>query len=432
MRILHILSQLPESTGSGLYLQSLVREAASCGHRQHVLVAANRDQTVELPWISAQDTSVVRFDSRELPFLLPGMSDVMPYPTSRFSELSDDKLERYLSVFEAAMRWARRAADPEVVHTNHLWLVTALARKVFADRPLLCSSHGTELRQLMLCPQHAPLVMDRVRRVDRVLALTQHHARQLVDAFGLDEARVVVTGGAINTHLFGPAQSTRTNEFCAVAASSNPVLPSPLPTSGLRMAYVGKLSRAKGLASLLDAVELLRQQPLNFSLLIIGSGSGPEAEALKARARAMGPPVFLLGPMRQPMVADLLRGCHVFVLPSFFEGLPLSVLEALVSGCRVVLTDLPTIHHWPEPGLVSEGIIERVALPRMQSVDEPDPSELPAFARRLAEALALQLRRSVSQPLDVGLLKLSAAFGWDTLFRRIERLYQQLITGEVR
>ena len=76
----------------------------------------------------------------------------------------------------------------------------------------------------------------------------------------------------------------------------------------------------------------------------------------------------------------------MFVLPSFFEGLPLVVIEALACGCKAVVTDLPGIRPW-----ISENIpaapVWYVEPPRMESVDEPVADDLPAFERRLAGAL---------------------------------------------
>ena len=69
-------------------------------------------------------------------------------------------------------------------------------------------------------------------------------------------------------------------------------------------------------------------------------------------------------------LARVLRSSQVFVLPSFFEGLPRVVLEALACGCRIVVTDLPGIDSWLSPELEENGFVERVKLPRLVRVDE--------------------------------------------------------------
>jgi glycosyltransferase involved in cell wall biosynthesis len=418
VRILHVLSQLPDQTGSGIYLQSLLREAADRGHTQHVVAAANRDQQVDLPW--AHGVQLVRFGSGGLPFELPGMSDVMPYPSTRFADLEGQRLDSYLAAFEEALRWGRKVADPELLHVNHLWLVAALSRRLFSDLPLVASCHGTDLRQAALCPQHAERIFADCRRIDRVLALTPYQAGELERVYGIDPGRIVVTGAGINTRLFGPAERARTGEFQAIADD----LGLPVPRSGIRVVYVGKLSAAKGVDSLLDAVELLTAQGRQFSLLLVGSGgAGAEGQRILQRAETLCPPVYALGHREQATVADILRGSHISVLPSFYEGLPLTVMEALVSGCRLVISDLPNLRGWPDPVLVGEDTIVRVPLPQMLAVDTPDPAGLPGYARRLADALARQMDASRYLPLTIQAPALVSELGWDGLFRRIEKIY---------
>ena len=424
MRLLHVLSQLPDRTGSGIYLQSLVQEAAARGHVQGVVAAANKDQQVDTVGLAAEHVSLVRFDSASLPFLLPGMSDVMPYPSTRFSRMSGEQLDQYLSCFEQALRGARRRDEPQLVHVNHLWLVASVARRVFADLPLVVSCHGTDLRQARLCPDLARRVIPACREVDHVLALTPIQARQIEQDYGIDASRISVTGAGVNTRLFHPPEGGRAAALAALRRA-HPDLELPAADRPW-LIYVGKLARAKGVESLLDAVELLQGRGLCFSMLLVGSGSGPQTEQIRQRARSLAPAVSLLGHVPQAAVAALLRACQVFVLPSFYEGLPLSVAEALESGCRVVVSDLPVMQGWPDAALLGEGALERVALPPMRSVDEPHDHGLEAFAGRLAEAISLQLGRSEESTAPQR--GSGPAFGWASLFQRIEHIYREVLS----
>ena len=419
MRLLHVLSQLPDRTGSGIYLQSLVREAAARGHAQGVVAAANRDQQVDTGALAADHVSLVRFDTEELPFLLPGMSDVMPYPSTRWAEMTDRQLEMYLGRFEQALRAARARHEPQLVHVNHLWMVAALARRVFSDLPVIVSCHGTDLRQARLCPELAERVIPACRQLDHVLALTATQARQIEQDYGIAPARISVTGAGVNTALFHPPGGGHEEELSEPEGAS---LDLDLPAGcGPRVIYVGKLARAKGVESLLDAAQILLGRGEPLSLLLVGSGSGPETDRIRQRARSLAPAVTLMGHLPQATVAALLRTCDLFVLPSFYEGLPLSVAEALASSCRVVVSDLPVMQGWPDPAMVPPGALARVTLPPMRSVDQPHDHGLAAFARRLAEAISLQLGRGrFRSPGGPG-------FGWDSLFRHIEHIYREVL-----
>ena len=58
-------------------------------------------------------------------------------------------------------------------------------------------------------------------------------------------------------------------------------------------------------------------------------------------AKELGEKVRVCGVLSQKSLAKVRRHSHILVLPSFYEGLPLVILEGLASGCRIVATDLP-------------------------------------------------------------------------------------------
>jgi len=106
-KILHLLSQRPSRTGSGVTLDSLVRLAQDSGWRQQAVVGVpvseNTPVLGDLP--SAAIRPVFFAETTEdrpkgnpaadLDFPVPGMSDVMPYPSSVWSTLDDGQLEAY-------------------------------------------------------------------------------------------------------------------------------------------------------------------------------------------------------------------------------------------------------------------------------------------------------------------------------------------------
>ena len=87
MRILHCLSQIPGKTGSGVYLQAIVRETAAKGLEQAVVCGIPQDMEVSETNLALKHSKIfaTRFNNDTLPFPVAGMSDVMPYPSTRFS-----------------------------------------------------------------------------------------------------------------------------------------------------------------------------------------------------------------------------------------------------------------------------------------------------------------------------------------------------------
>jgi glycosyltransferase involved in cell wall biosynthesis len=136
----------------------------------------------------------------------------------------------------------------------------------------------------------------------------------------------------------------------------------------------------------------------------------------------MAPRVKLHGQLSQNQLADLLQKSKLFVLPSFYEGLPLVVVEAIACGCRVVCTDLPGVRIQLEPALGEAMTI--VDLPQMKTVDQPMEDALPEYVDRLCSA--------IEQGLSDSQLKTAAnlveSFTWNGVFKKVEDVWVQALS----
>jgi glycosyltransferase involved in cell wall biosynthesis len=166
----------------------------------------------------------------------------------------------------------------------------------------------------------------------------------------------------------------------------------------------------------------------DFVLHLAGSGSGREEQEIRKMASGLGDRVVMHGSLTQSALADLLRRSHIFVLPSFFEGLPLVLLEALASGCSLVATGLPGVDELF--GNLGPGIVTRVPLPRMCSVDIPHPDDEDRFVRSLAGALGEQMdriRSGFGVRSEPAVKELLGRFTWSGVFEKIDAVYQRLV-----
>jgi glycosyltransferase involved in cell wall biosynthesis len=114
---------------------------------------------------------------------------------------------------------------------------------------------------------------------------------------------------------------------------------------GVRILMVGRLVDGKGFEDLLGAVERLEDRQLSVYLV----GDGPRREALEATIdRRSLENVHLLGYRED--IPDIMAACDVFVLPSYREGTPRVITEAMASGLPVVATDIAGIPEQVEDG----------------------------------------------------------------------------------
>jgi glycosyltransferase involved in cell wall biosynthesis len=412
-RILHLLSQRPSRTGSGVTLDALVHLAGRAGWRQQAVVGVPVSETN--PVLGDLEAAAIhpvffagaagRNDSGgssvpDLDFPVPGMSDVMPYASSVWSTLADRQLAAYRRTWRDHLRPVVASFQPDLIHSNHIWLLTSLIKDIAPDLPAVATCHATGLRQMQLCPGLKDEVIRGCRRIDRFCVLREDHLEHLAAALDIPTDRITVTGAGYRNELFFPG-------------------PSPEQKTG-QLLYIGKYSAAKGLPWLLDAVERLSADHPDLRLHVAGSGAGPEADGLRSRMEAMAPVVIRHGQLDQAALADLMRRCDICVLPSFYEGVPLVLVEAAACGCRIVATTLPGVIEQIEPHLGDS--LDLVPLPRLAGVDQPVPADLPRFVDDLVVALrgALEAGTQATAP-DL------CHFTWDAVFGRVEKIWRELI-----
>ncbi len=125
-----------------------------------------------------------------------------------------------------------------------------------------------------------------------------------------------------------------------------------------RLAFVGRLVAVKGVPVLLRALRLARRTKPTLTLSLVGDG--PDRAALEAEARALGldGAVTFLGYRNQEGVAEILAESAALVVPSFVEGIPVVLMEAMASGIPVVASGITGI-----PELVEDGVSGRLVPP---------------------------------------------------------------------
>jgi glycosyltransferase involved in cell wall biosynthesis len=117
-----------------------------------------------------------------------------------------------------------------------------------------------------------------------------------------------------------------------------------------RVLSVARMDRDKGLDYLVRAVSSLKDRIPGISLTLVGEG--PEKAALEALAASLDIAriVRFTGPLEHEEVIREYREARAFVLPSFWEGIPVVLMEAMAVGVPVVATNITGI-----PELVTSG-----------------------------------------------------------------------------
>lgn len=404
MKILHVLSQMPDFTGSGKTIQAIIRQAAARGHDNFLVAGIQEGFEQEEFLLPKEKTAFLEFNGKDIDFLLPGMSDVMPYPSTVFSSMSREQLKEYATGFENILVEVKTRFQPDIIHTHHLWIVSKITRRVFGDIPMVTSCHGTCLRQFSLCPDVGRDVQAEVDGIDAILCLSESQKKDIERIHGIPSEKLYVVGGGFDQEQF----------FAASKPEEGPI----------EIVYAGKLSRAKGVPWLLRSLQQLDRD--DYRVHLAGSGSGSEYQECLELAAGLGAKVKVHGPLSHHDLAGLMRKSHIFVLPSFFEGLPLVLMEALSSGCRLLTTNLPGAcevlgdHH--------SDMVDLVRLPPLETVDTPFENDMPLLEKALAASLELVIekcKRERQPDLDQ-VQHLIANYSWEKVFTRMETVYKKV------
>jgi glycosyltransferase involved in cell wall biosynthesis len=226
-------------------------------------------------------------------------------------------LFRATAVAAPVARWQRIPAVVETYHGREGWRLGGLRGSFLPDR-LVC------------------------RLLDRVIAVSEAARDFLVAGKGYPAAKVTVVPNGRDLSVFTPGRARE-------PVRKELGLDGAVPLAGV----VGRLETQKGHVHLLEAWPRVRRELPDARLLVVGDGS--LRVSLEARARALGVADSILWAGFRADVARVLDALDLLVLPSLYEGMPLTAIEASAMARPVVATAVdgtPEVVRHGETGLL--------------------------------------------------------------------------------
>jgi teichuronic acid biosynthesis glycosyltransferase TuaC len=235
---------------------------------------------------------------------------------------------------QRALRSVIAEFQPAVVHVHCLIPTGFLAAGI--NRPVVLTAHGSDAYAYPL--QRGDLrraAATAVRGAACVVAVSAFVKKE-VERLGRSGVRVIYNGA--DPQIFAPGDRQTARRGLNVSAGA-PVI------------VCGGPAKSKGLLDLCTAA----QQLSHLHPLIIVPGTGPESEDIKAAYNAAGVASLFTGNVSQPELAQIFAAADIVALPSYGEGLPALICEAMMAGRAVVATDvggMPEIVKDNETGLI--------------------------------------------------------------------------------
>lgn len=207
-----------------------------------------------------------------------------------------------------------------------------------------------------------------LRRADRLVVLGEGWRRSYVELIGIPADRVVVLTNPVELPVRVPER----------------------PATPVRVAYLGRMEQAKGTFDLLDAVASLPPAVRDRMHLSMAGDGDVEGTRERVRAAGLTGTVQVAGWFTPDERDAALAAASVFVLPSYHEGLPMAMLEAMAFGVVPVVSpvgSIPEIVVDESNGLLVEpGDMAGLAKALQRLVEDPElTSRLAAAARSTAE-----------------------------------------------
>lgn len=167
-----------------------------------------------------------------------------------------------------------------------------------------------------------------LRRATGVLVVSEELREQAITAYGTDPSRLDCIVNGCDTALFHLRDRAICRQACGIAATARVVL------------FVGRLVEAKGLAELATAFESIAARDPNVVLVLVGDGVYRGALTVRLAHWRAARRVLMPGALAPQDVAQWMGAADLLALPSYSEGYPNVLVEALASGIPVVATDV--------------------------------------------------------------------------------------------
>jgi glycosyltransferase involved in cell wall biosynthesis len=207
-------------------------------------------------------------------------------------------------------------------------------------KPCVVKVHGSDLNVIAKLPSARAVLRRVLPHADAMVSVSRPLSQEIED-LGVPRARIHLVPNGVSTQTFAPRDRREARRALG------------LPEDAPIVVFVGRLEPQKGVGELLDAFERVKRAIPDAVFALIGDGVW-KSKVADVAARYPG---ALLAPGARPLaeVARWLTACDVFTLPSWMEGTPNVVLEALASGRPAVATSvggIPDVLAHPDSGIL--------------------------------------------------------------------------------
>ena len=363
-------------SGSGTYTRNIAVHLMKKGHGTCIVMPENTTRFSGPPGAEIYPV-FFSFDEEiggALPFNFPCFT-THPRSTTTFYDLEEEQLEMYLSAFMKAIEKAVDEFKPDVIHAQHIWLLSWLASKT--GIPYVVTAHGTDLMGYQRNSRFRKYADEAAAGAKRIIAISNDNSELVRELFPDSADKVTFMQNGYDPGRFypEPMPADEIQEAFNITLQKKLVL------------FAGKLAHFKGVDVLLEAARLYEGERPGEILTLI-AGDGELAAQLKKQAESYRlKHTHFLGHLDAPQLRGLYSVADVSVVPSRREPFGLVAVEALACGCPVVATNqggLPDIINDDVGALVDVDDAFGLSAAILQELYRPDRAQRGRFVAKYA------------------------------------------------
>ena len=231
------------------------------------------------------------------------------------------KFRKLLRAFSSYLRFLVSLPKMDILHVNMAADASFYRKKIFIDtaalfhKKILIHEHGGDFQSFYYNKNNESgrrLIRKTLNKAQVFVVLSQEWAEFFKPI--VNKEKIVILENAV---LIPPTTKTSYDDH--------------------NLLFLGRLCKEKGISELLDAVSIVAQKYPDIRLYL---GGVWEDNNLKKKAAALKEHVKYLGWIDDKQKEQYMEKCSIFVLPTYFEGQPISLLEAMAKGMTVISAEV--------------------------------------------------------------------------------------------
>lgn len=233
-----------------------------------------------------------------------------------------------------------RLKDYDVIHIHGVYTYAALRTVLFLGKKhrqkVFLTHHGTisnaSLLKTCIARVYEQIVIRfMLKRIDHVIVQAKSD-KIVFENLGKKSDSVSIVPNGIDTKIFTRPDELKLTEFRNRFGLNKKII-----------LYLAVISKRKGIFDLIYAFSKIDTN--QYMLLIVGDGPDKDKAINLAESLGLSNKILFTGKLSFPDLLAAYSTATAYILPSYSEGMPTTIMESLVLGCPVITTNIPSIEY---------------------------------------------------------------------------------------